>query len=152
MKVNTKFIESQWYKDIVFYLKHLECPGHMNTAQVRSLKLHFVKYWIAYENLYLNDPLGILLNHLIKADIEGILTKFPKGICGAHHGWTTRTYKIIIEGYYWLKSFMDTNKMVMSCTKCQLFVGKQNMKPFPFKSIKTCSPFQHWGLDFIGEI
>eukprot|EP00253_Pinus_taeda_P023329 PITA_23329 len=42
--------------------------------------------------------------------------------------------------------------MVKRCHKCQIFEGKQKLQPLPLKPIEVSSPFQQWGLDFIGEI
>jgi hypothetical protein len=33
-----------------------------------------------------------------------------------------------------------------------MFAGKQNLFPLPLKTIKVETPFQQWGLDFIGKI
>lgn len=54
--------------------------------------------------------------------------------------------------FYWPTLFADIHKMVIACHKCQIFEGKRKLLPFPLKSISVESPFQLWGLDFIGEI
>eukprot|EP00253_Pinus_taeda_P024607 PITA_24607 len=46
----------------------------------------------------------------------------------------------------------DFHKVVKSCHECQIFQGKQKLQPLPLKPVEISSPFQQWGLDFIGEI
>lgn len=47
MDFHEKLINSTWYKEIIFYLRNLECPGHLNKNQRRKLKLVSQKYIIA---------------------------------------------------------------------------------------------------------
>lgn len=60
--------------------------------------------------------------------------------------------KILRAGYYWATLFPYFIKMVTACHKCQIFEGKRKLLPLPLKPISVESPFQQWGLDFIGEI
>jgi hypothetical protein len=46
----------------------------------------------------------------------------------------------------------DVNAKVRACNPFQLFYGKKNLPALPLVLVKTKSPFQQWGLDFIGEI
>jgi hypothetical protein len=55
-------------------------------------------------------------------------------------------------GYYWPKIFLYVNAKVRACNPCQLFVGKQKLPALPLVLVKAETPFQQWGLDFIGEI
>ena len=60
--------------------------------------------------------------------------------------------KFLRSGYYWPTLFPDTQNLVMSCHKCQIFDGKRKLLPLPLHPIRVEAPFQQWGLDFIGEI
>jgi hypothetical protein len=42
--------------------------------------------------------------------------------------------------------------MIIACVEHQMFVGNQQVQPLPLIHVKTKTPFQQWGLDFIGEI
>jgi hypothetical protein len=42
--------------------------------------------------------------------------------------------------------------IVRVCNECQFFSRKQKLLSLPLKPINSSSPFQQWGLDFIGEI
>ena len=43
-------------------------------------------------------------------------------------------------------------KETSTCHQCQIFYGKRKVIPLPLNPITVESPFQQWGLDFIGEI
>ena len=43
------------------------------------------------------------------------------------------------------------HKFVKSCQSCQLFTGKQKLAALPLQPVVVETPFQHWGLDFIGK-
>jgi hypothetical protein len=102
--------------------------------------------------LFWKDPVGILLNFLTEEETEEIINEFHKGICGGHHAWRATAYKILRAGYYWPSLFFDVNCMVRACVECQMFAGKQKLQPLPLRPVKEETPFQQWGLDFIGEI
>lgn len=38
--------KSEWYNDIIFYLKHLTCPSHLVNHQRRALRLKDTSYCI----------------------------------------------------------------------------------------------------------
>jgi hypothetical protein len=46
--------------------------------------------------------------------------------------------------------FFDVNHMVIDCVECKMFVGKHKLQPLPLKPVNSKTPFQQWGLDFIG--
>lgn len=39
LKILENLINYEWYKDIIFYLKHLQCPEYLSKNQKRALKL-----------------------------------------------------------------------------------------------------------------
>ena len=51
-EVIPKFIESDWYKDIILYLQHLSCSPIWDKDKAMSIKLKAVKYCIEGENLF----------------------------------------------------------------------------------------------------
>jgi hypothetical protein len=81
-----------------------------------------------------------------------IMFDFHSSLCGGHHFWMTKTYKIIRVGYYWPTLFTDVCREIKAYIKCQKFSGKQQLKSFPLKPVVALAPFQQWGLDFIGDI
>jgi len=93
-----------------------------------------------------------LINFLTEEETEGIVTAFHKGACGGHHALRATAYKILRDGYYWSSLFFDVNCMVRTCVEFHMFAGNKKLFPLPLRPIKVETPFQQWGLDFIGEI
>ena len=58
--INQKYLLSDWYSDIVKFLKYFQCPTDISLKQCKALKLKSVKYCIINANLYWKDPLNIL--------------------------------------------------------------------------------------------
>ncbi len=52
LHIDEKFLFSNWYKDIVNFLVHFECPASFSKSKCKALKLKAVKYCIINENLY----------------------------------------------------------------------------------------------------
>ena len=148
----SKFLESDWYQDIIHYLQHLQCPDCMDRSQARSLRLKAMKYCILDGQLYWKDPGGILLTCITEEKTGEVIEEFHRGICGGNKAWKATAYKILRAGYYWPTLFQEMNSRVRACPKCQRFVGRQKLKSLPLKPVRIESPFQQWGLDFIGEI
>jgi hypothetical protein len=129
LEVSAKFSQSDWYKDIIFYLQNFSCSPAWDKSRARSIKLKAVKYCILGENLFWKDPGGILLNCLTEEETEGIIIEFHKGVCGGHHAWRATAYKILRAGYYWPSLFSDVNCLVRACVECQMFAGSRSCFP-----------------------
>jgi hypothetical protein len=80
------------------------------------------------------------------------LKELHSGYCGGHFVAHTTTHKILRDKYYWPTLFVDTHRYVLSCQPCQYFAGKQKLPAQPLKHMVVETPFQQWGLDFIGEL
>jgi hypothetical protein len=117
-EVEEKFMSSDWYKDIFFYLLNLKRPDGLTPAKYKTLKLHAVKYCISKNQLYWKDPLGFLLVCLVESETPRVIEEFHEGICGGHHAWRATAYKILRAGYYWPRLFLDVNAKVRACYSC----------------------------------
>jgi hypothetical protein len=146
------FLNSPWYADLILILKNLQAPPGLTKTKARFLKLKDLKFCILEGNLYWKDPGGILLNFLLKDEADKVLQEFHAGECGGHLNWKVTTNKILRDGFYWSTVFVDVHHKVTACHQCQLFEGKRKLLPLPLKLISFESPFQQWGLDFIGEM
>jgi len=100
IKIEEKFVSSEWYRNIVSYLLTLKCPSELSPSKASILKLHAVKYCIAENQLYWKDPLSFLLVCLVESETERIISEFHEGVCGGHHTWRATAYKILRAGYY----------------------------------------------------
>ena len=144
--------ESQWYRDIVYFLQNLTCPPEMEKSKKRALKLKAIKYCIIGQELYWKNSSGLLLKCLDKDESQRVMAEMHKGACGGHLYQKSIANRILREGYYQPTLFLIFCKKVRACLECQKFVGKQKLHSLPLKPISIEAPFQQWGLDFIGEI
>ena len=151
-QIYNRYAESDWYKDVVYFLLYLQCPLELNRSECRSLKLKAIKYVLRDQVLYWKDPGGILLKCLERYEIDSVIAEMHSGMCGGHKYWKATAFKILRAGYYWPTLFSDVFQQVRSCVECQKFAGKQKLQSLPLKPISVDGPFQQWGLDFIGEI
>jgi hypothetical protein len=142
----------EWYSGIIHFLQKLEVPPELSMTQARALKLRAIKFCIYNNLLYWKDPTGLLLRCLDKEDSVEVTHQFHSSICRGHHYWKTIVHKILRVGYSWPFLFSNVCAFVKACDKCQRFTGKQQLKSLPLIPIVVNSPFQQWGLDFIGEI
>eukprot|EP00253_Pinus_taeda_P023995 PITA_23995 len=152
IQVSEMFALSPWYSDIIYVLKNLSPPPDMIRNKARTLKLKAAKFYILNSALYWKDPGGILLNCLVEKEAKKVMEDCHQGDCGGHLVWKSTTNKILRVGYYWPTLFADVYNMVKHCHKCQIFEGKRKLQPLPLKPIEVSTPFQQWGLVFIGEI
>ena len=132
---------SDWYKDIVNFLIHFECPTSFSKIQCKTLKLKVVKYYIINANLYWKDPLNILLLCLTESETEGIIDQFHIGFCGGHYAWREKTYNISRGGFYWPTLFLQVGEKVRACIPCQMFIGKQKLIALPLVPSIVSEPF-----------
>jgi hypothetical protein len=150
--IKETFLNSPWYADLIFALQNLQAPLGLTKTKARFIKLKALKFCILESNLYWKDPGGILLNFLLKDEADKVLQYFHAGDYGGHLSWKTTANKILRASFYWPTLFVDVHQKVTSCCKCQIFERKRKLLLLPMKPISVESPFQQWGLDFIGEI
>ena len=77
-----------------------------------------MKYCIIDNALFWKDNGGILLNYLLKDEVDKIMQEFHAGDCGGHLYWKTTANKILRAGFYWPTLFVDVKKHVTSYHKC----------------------------------
>ena len=92
--------QSQWYRDIVYFLQNLTCPPEMEKSKKRALKLKAIKYCIIGQELYWKDSLGLLLKFLDEDESQWVMVEMHKGACGGHLYWKSTTNKILRVGYH----------------------------------------------------
>jgi len=150
--ISQAFIESPWYADIIYVLQNLQAPLGLSKIKSRFLKMKSLKFFILDNDLFWRNYEGIPLNYLLKDEFDKVLQELHASDCGGHLYWKTTADKILRAGFYSPTLFSDVKKDVTSCHKCQFFEGKKKLLPLPLKPISAETPFQQWGLDFIGEI
>ena len=79
------------------------------------------KFCILDNALFSKNRECILLNCLIKEEVDKILKEFHAGDCGGHLYWKSIVDKILRAGFYWPTVFTNVKKFVTACPKCQIF-------------------------------
>jgi hypothetical protein len=101
MQVSKKYSSSPWYRYVIYFLQHLECPLDLKKMRARSVKLKSIKFCILNQNLYWRDPVGILLKCLDEDESKQVTTYMHRGVCGVHQHWKSTSLNIVREGYHW---------------------------------------------------
>lgn len=128
-------------------------PQHLTDNGKRSLKLQVIRYVIIASQLWWRDLERVLLKCVDHKDVARILDEMHTGVCGGHHMPKTTAHKVLRSGFWWPTLFKDAYTLVRKCDACQRFFGKLKFSGnVPLKPVEVQTPFQQWGLDFIGEI
>jgi hypothetical protein len=69
---------------MVFVLHHLQAAPSLTKTKSRFLKLKYMKYCILNGNLYWKADGGILLNCLLKDEVDKSLQEVHEGDFGGH--------------------------------------------------------------------
>jgi hypothetical protein len=140
-QVSLDFVDSSWYRDIIYVIRNLQAPLGLSKTKARFLNLKVVKFCILDSSLYWKYPRGILLSCLLENDVKRAIKEFHKVDCGVHHYWKTTAHKILRVGYYWTTIFVDVYKEVSNCHECHIFDGRRKLQPLPLKTISIEVPF-----------
>jgi len=81
---------SPWYADIIFVLLNLQAPPSLSRTKGRFLD----------NALFWKENGGILLNCLLKDEVDKVMQEFHAGDCGGHPYWKTTADKILRAGFY----------------------------------------------------
>ena len=71
------------------------------------------------------NPNEVILRCVDSIEAQELMKELNSGICGGHFAARATTHKIMRDGYFWLKLFVDIHQFVMSCDKHQKFLGRQ---------------------------
>jgi hypothetical protein len=144
--------DSEWYKDIIFYLRPGQFPITMNPKERRRLKMKLSQYVMIANILFRRNYDGILLRCVDERKYGELMKQFHEGICGGHFVLTTTTHKIIRVGFYWPSIFKDSYATIRKCVSCQKFPWKMKRSVIPLQPISVEQPFSQWRLDVVGPI
>jgi hypothetical protein len=140
--VNPNLAECTWYKDIICVLQKSKPIDGLDKNKVRDLKLKSIKYFLIDHVLYWKDPLGVLLRCLDLQEAQKAMTDFHDNLCGGHHFWRTKTYKILRDRYFWPSLFTNVCVNIRACFKFQTFSIKKQLKYFCLHPVVVSGPFQ----------
>ena len=114
-----------WYKDVIYYLQHMQSPPHLIENEKRTIKLHLVRYIIVNGVLWWRNFEGILLKCIDQQNSEKILKEMHSSVYGGHYMAKTTTHKVMRVGFWWPSIFKETQVLVRKCDSCQSYQGFQ---------------------------
>jgi hypothetical protein len=152
ISVGEPLVDSEWYRDIVFYLRSGQFPVTMNPKERRTLKMKENQYVLIVDILFRRNYDGILLRCIDENQAQELMREFHEGICGGHFAPTATSHKIIRVGFYWPSIFRDSYATIRKCVSCQQFSGKMKRSAMSLQPIIVEQPFSQWGLDVVGPI
>jgi hypothetical protein len=98
--VGEPLVDSDSYRDIIFYLRSGKFLITMNSKEQITLKMKLNKYVLIIDILFTRNYDGILLICLDENQAQELIREFHEGIYGGHFAPTTTTHKIIRVGFY----------------------------------------------------
>jgi hypothetical protein len=93
--------DSEWYEDIIFYLRSKKFLVTVNPKKGRTLKMKVNQYVLIADILFRKNFDGTLLICVDENQAQGLIKEFHEGICGGHFSPTTTAQKIIRAIFYW---------------------------------------------------
>ena len=72
--------------------------------------------------------------------------------CEGHFAAKRTTFKILTTGYYWPTLHKDVINYTIKCDQCQRMGRPTRIDEMPLNPQMVLTPFDKWGMDFIGPI
>ena len=104
---------------MISYLKNGTLPNKKDA--VRKLKIQASRFILIKDVLYKRGFSRPYLRCLVPEEVEYVIRKVHKGICGNHSWARSLVHKLIRAGYYWPTMQKDAEVYVKTCDKCQRF-------------------------------
>jgi hypothetical protein len=124
ISVGKPLVDSEWYGDIVFYLRSRQFPVTMNPKERRTLKMKENQYVLIADILFRRNYDGILLRCVDENKSQELMREFHEGICGGNFAPMATAHKIIRAGFYLPSIFRDSYATIRKCVSCQQFLVK----------------------------
>jgi hypothetical protein len=119
ISIGEPLVDSEWYRDIIFYLRSGQFPVTMNPKERRTLKMKAIQYVLIVDILFRRNYDGILLRCVDENQAQELIKEFHEGICGGHFVPTAIAHKIIRVVFYWTSIFKDSYAIIRKCFSCQ---------------------------------
>ncbi|XP_073395187.1 uncharacterized protein [Physcomitrium patens] len=72
--------------------------------------------------------------------------------CGGHFKGDNPARKVLQAGYWWPTLFADAHQFTRRCDPCQRIGRPMGTSAMPLVLFLTQTPFEKWGIDFVGPI
>jgi hypothetical protein len=84
ISVGEPLVDSEWYGDIVFYLRSKKFPVTMSPKERRTLKMKSNQYVLIVDILFKRNYDGVLLRCVDENKAQELMREFHEGICGGN--------------------------------------------------------------------
>ena len=101
---------------ITSYLKDGVLP--VGKEATKRLKVQAARFVLIKDVLYKRGFSRLYLRCLILEEVDYVMRKVHKGVCGNHFGSRSLVHKLIQAGYYWPTMQKDVIAYVKTCDKC----------------------------------
>lgn len=85
----------------------MEAPPHLKDNEMRSTKLHVIRYIIVNNNLWWRNFEGIVLKSIDQEKSKENLNDTHSRVCGGHYMVKTTSHKITRPRFWWPTLFKD---------------------------------------------
>jgi transposase InsO family protein len=144
--------EDSKYYDIVKMLEQGVYPPGLNNEE-KAVFLHKVgPYTLLKGVLFKTLPNQKLHRCLEDREINRVIAALHTEETGGHYAVNTTVKKIQDAGYWWPTMHRDTYRFIQSCDPCQRLGKPSPSSRWPLTPILPLSPFEKWGIDFVGPI
>ena len=141
-----------WFTDIANYLATGRTPWHVSPKKHHLLvEKSFNFSWIARLMFY-TGPNQVTHWCIREDETYDILQACHDERCGGHFATKRIAYKILTPRYYWPTLHKDATKYTRWCDRCQRMGRPTKSDEIPLQPQVVVTPFDKWGIDFIGPI
>ena len=102
--------------------------------------------------LFYTGPDQVMRRCVREDEIYDILHACHNEPCGGHFAAKRTAFKTLTTGYYWPRLHKDAVNYTWKCDKCQRMGQPTRIYEMPLNPQMTLTPFDKWGMDFIGPI
>ena len=134
----------------VQYLLQGSLPTDPDAA--RKIRVNVPNYTIINGALYRKGYMTPWLRCITKEEGTYVIEEVHAGICGAHTGARSVTFKILRAGYFWPTMSADTQDFIRKCRSCQVHSNIPSLPQVKMTSITSPWPFLQWGIDIVGPL
>lgn len=89
----------EWYKNVIYYLQHMEGPSNLRKNEKRSTKLQAIRSIIVRNALWWRNFKGVLLKCVDQDKSKEILNEMHVGICGGCYMAKTTNHKVMRDRF-----------------------------------------------------
>ena len=143
--------ESEFF-EIISYLVDQTYPVGLSREEKSVFQSKVAPYTIIQGVLFRIGADEQLKHCLEKRERKQVMRALHSGPSGGHFAATTTANRIRSASYWWPYLVRDVKAYVGSCDQCQRTGAPAFRNHWPLTPIIPISPFEKWGIDFVGPI